>query len=147
MHIIYYMSGTGSPLRLAPKMLLSRSSVHGIVQALATVFLKGLAGNPADGLPFVSVPCCSLKVVWLDVGLDAVFELLAQVSLLSITAFTRVSLLSIMAFRELAKEKLSRDPGLSMRMTCPVLSWWSESSPKDCRFVTLSFQRMWRSMD
>ena len=136
MHIIYYMSGTGSPLRLAPKMLLSRSSVHGIVQALATVFLKGLAGNPADGLPFVSVPCCSLKVVWLDVGLDAVFELLAQVSLLSITAF-----------RELAKEKLSRDPGLSMRMTCPVLSWWSESSPKDCRFVTLSFQRMWRSMD
>lgn len=80
-------------------------SVPGILQALATVFLKGLTGSLGEGSPFVSVPCCALWVLWmgaivLDVGLDSVFG-----------SFVRASLLPV-ALRELTIEKLSRDSGL-----------------------------------
>ena len=50
------------------------SSVFGVLQALATVFLQGFAGSPSEGLTFVFVPCHASEGLWmgaavLDVGL------------------------------------------------------------------------------
>ena len=52
------------------------SSVPGILQELATFFLEGHAISPGEGLPFVSFPSCTVRVLLtgaaiLDVGLDA----------------------------------------------------------------------------
>ena len=51
-------------------------------------FSEGLAGSLAEGSYFVSVLCCALEDLWrgageLDVSLDADFEPLSRVSLLS----------------------------------------------------------------
>ena len=94
------------------------SSVPGVFQALATVFLEGLADIPGEGSPFVSVPCCTVEIprtgaATPDVGLDAVFEPLAWASLLSL------------AFRELITEKLSRNFCLTHVDDMPAPRSWA----------------------